>query len=105
MGKTASPRGIEVGERGRVTLSEDIRRQLNIAEGDILLPEITEDGTLELVPVALIPRDQVWFAHPEMGAGMAAAHDDITAGRTTTITSPDAMDAHLSRLQQEGRDD
>jgi len=105
MGKTAITRGIEVGERGRVTLSEDIRRQLNISEGDVLLPEITEEGTLELVPVALIPRDQVWFAHPEMGARIAEAHDDIAAGRTTTITSPDAMDAHLSQLEQEGRDD
>lgn len=105
MSRVANPRGIEVGERGRLTLSEEIRKRLNIAEGDVLLPEITEWGTLELVPVALIPRDQVWFTHPDMQARIAAAHEDIAAGRVTEITSPDAMDDYLSQLQREGRDD
>ena len=96
---------ITVGDKGRVTLSEELRQKLNIQEGDVLIPEITDHGTLELVPVALVPRDQVWFTHPEVQQRMAEAHADIAAGRTTQVTSRDEMKTALRKLRKSNRQD
>lgn len=98
MAKPASPGSVTVGDNGRVTLSADLRTKLGIKEGDTLLAELTDHGTIELVPVALIPKDQVWFAHPEMQARIAEAHADIAAGRTTAIRSAEELEAYLSSL-------
>jgi antitoxin MazE len=105
MAKRELTLGITVGERGRISLPASIVKQLNIGEGDVLVPELTDHGTIELVPMALIPRDQVWFAHPDMQARMAAAHEDIVAGRTETVTSDEELDAALARLKEAGRGD
>ena len=96
---------ITVGDKGRVTLSEAIRETLGIQEGDVLIPEITDHGTIELVPVALVPRDQVWFTHPEVQARIAEAHADIAAGRTTKVVSRQQMKDRLSKLRKSNRHD
>ena len=74
---------IVVGDKGRVTLPESVRKHLGIEEGDELGIELSANGTVELVPLALIPRDQVWFAHSEMQERISEALNDINAGRTT----------------------
>jgi AbrB family looped-hinge helix DNA binding protein len=105
MAKTRNPLAVTVGDKGRLTLSEDVRRHLGINEGDVVLIELTENGTAEIVPAALVPRDQVWFAHPEMQARMREAHEDIAAGRTTRVTKRSELRAHLNRLKRKSRSD
>lgn len=105
MAKSVNPGAITVGGKGRVTLSDEIRKQLGIAEGDVLIPELTDHGTLELIPAALIPRDQVWFAHPEMQRRMAEAHEDVAAGRTLPVATPSALSSRLAELKKAKRGD
>jgi len=93
---------IVVGDKGRVTLPESVRKHLGIAEGDELGVELSADGTAELIPLALIPRDQVWFAHPEMQGRISEALGDIRAGRTTRISASSDLRAHLGSLTRKG---
>ncbi|MDQ3673389.1 MAG: AbrB/MazE/SpoVT family DNA-binding domain-containing protein [Gemmatimonadota bacterium] len=89
---------VVVGDKGRVTLPESVRRHLGIEEGDELGIELSANGTAELVPLALIPKDQIWFAHSEMQARISEALKDIRAGRTTRVSSKSEVRSHLDRL-------
>lgn len=103
MAKATSALSATVGDKGRVTLSEDVRRHLGVAEGDVVLIELTANGTVELVPAALIPRDQIWFAHPDVQSRIAAAHSDIVAGRTTKVAKRANLRARLDKLKKTRR--
>src|SRR5687767_10205204 len=94
---------IVVGDKGRVTLPESVRKHLGIEEGDELGIELSANGTAELVPLALIPRDQVWFAHPEMQERISEALDDITSGRTTRIAKRSDVRPSLNKLKKAHR--
>ncbi len=94
---------IIVGDKGRVTLPESVRKHLGIEEGDELGVELSANGTAELVPLAIIPRDQVWFAHPEMQERISEALDDITHGRTTRIATRSDVRPSLDKLKRARR--
>ncbi len=96
---------LTVGGKGRVTLTEDVRKHLKVEEGDVVLVRLGEGGTAELIPAALIPRDQVWFTHPEMQERVAEAHADIAAGRTTSVRTKAEMRAAIAKLKRSGRAD
>ena len=93
---------IVVGDKGRVTLPESVRKHLGVEEGDELGVELSADGTAELVPLALIPRDQVWFAHSGMQERISEALGDIRAGRTTHIGKRADVRASLAALKKKG---
>ena len=93
---------IIVGDKGRVTLPESVRKHLGIEKGDELGVELSANGTAELVPLALIPRDQVWFAHSKMQERISEALGDIRAGRTTHIGKKSDVRAHLAGLKKKG---
>ena len=93
---------IIVGDKGRVTLPESVRKHLGIEEGDELGVELSANGTAELVPLALIPRDQVWFAHSKMQERISEALSDIGAGRTTHIGKKSDVRASLAGLKKKG---
>lgn len=100
------PRGqltVTVGDKGRITLSEEVRSHLRVSEGDVVLIELAENGIAQMVPATLIPRDQVWFAHPEMQSRIREAHGDIAAGRTTRASKSSDLRAHLGRVRKVGR--
>lgn len=93
-----------VDKRGRGTFPEEFRRVIGL-EGDdpkILLLSVTPHGTIELVPAALVPRDQLWFHHPEMQARVASAEADFREGRLTETRTPEDARAHLAALRGEG---
>lgn len=96
----SSQLAVTVGDKGRVTLSEDVRAHLGVQEGDAILIELTDAGTVELIPAALVPRDQIWFAHPKMQARMTEAHADIAAGRTTRIAKRSELKTYLAGLKR-----
>ncbi|MCA1790235.1 MAG: AbrB/MazE/SpoVT family DNA-binding domain-containing protein [Thioalkalivibrio sp.] len=92
---------LNVDKRGRNTLPEDVRRDLGIEgeEGALVLLEKTERGTYELVPAALIPRDQLWVHHPEMRDRIEEAESDFRSGRSTRTETPDEAQKHLDSLK------
>lgn len=102
MANRAQPGAITVGDKGRVVLSEAFRR-IGVSEGDVVVAEVTDRGTIELVPMALVPRDQVWFAHPDVQERMAEAHADIAAGRVTTATSSEDLRVALRTMRKKNR--
>lgn len=105
MAKAHQQLAMTVGDRGRFTLSEAVRKHLGVTEGDTVLIELTEQGTVELVAAALIPREQVWFAHPAVQARVSVAHADIVAGRTTRVTTERVLRGRLDKLKKARRAD
>ncbi|PYO08501.1 MAG: AbrB family transcriptional regulator [Gemmatimonadetes bacterium] len=93
---------VVVGDKGRVTLPESVRKHLGIEEGDELGIELSANGTAELVPLALIPRDQIWFAHSEMQERISEALNDIRAGRTRRFNKKSEVHTHLAGLKKKG---
>jgi bifunctional DNA-binding transcriptional regulator/antitoxin component of YhaV-PrlF toxin-antitoxin module len=92
-----------VGDKGRVTLSENVRKHLGVAEGDVVLIELGESGTVEIIAAAYVPRDQVWFLHADMQQRIAEAHRDIAAGRTTGVGKQAEVRAHVQRIKKRRR--
>jgi AbrB family looped-hinge helix DNA binding protein len=92
---------ITLDKKGRATLPEDVRAALGVEAGDLLLLERTKQGTFELVPAALIPRDQLWFHHPDMQARIARGESDLAAGRFTETRTPAEAQALLDGLKRQ----
>jgi AbrB family looped-hinge helix DNA binding protein len=97
------PLYVTVDAKGRATLPEEVRRGLGLRGGDLLLLERTQFGTYELVPANLVPKDQLWFYHPEMQARIARAEADFAAGRFTTTRTPEEAQAFLDTLKRKGK--
>lgn len=100
-----NPHSATVGDKGRLTLPDDVRKHLGIRAGDAVIIELTDSGTAELIPATLIPKDQLWFAHPEMQARVQGAMDDIAQGRTTRVRTAAELQAHLDSLKGESQSD
>lgn len=99
------PVSLTVGDKGRITLSEQLRNHLGIAEGDLLYATITGRATIEIGPAAIVPRDQAWFVHPSMRKRLAEAHADLAAGRVTRAKSAKELRAQLARVKRRARAD
>ncbi len=93
---------LTVDKRGRNTLPEEVRRDLGIGEehGSLIILEKTGHGTYELIPAALVPRDQLWFHHPEMSRRVAEAESDFHAGRSTQVETPEDAQVLLDDLKK-----
>lgn len=92
---------LTVDKRGRNTLPEEVRRDLGIGDEDttLVILEKTDRGTYELVPASLVPKDQLWFHHPEMGRRIQQAEADFQAGRSTSAATPEAAQSFLDSLK------
>ena len=85
---------------GRGTLPEQVRRDLGLDQDQNLLVLTKTLGARdELVPAARIPRDQVWFHHPEMQARIAQAEADFREGHVTYTATPEEAQAFLDSLK------
>jgi len=92
---------LNVDRRGRNTLPEDVRRALGI-EGDkgaLVILEKTARGTYELIPAALVPRDQLWVHHPEMRLRIEEAERDFRKGRSTRTETLEETQRYLDSLK------
>jgi AbrB family looped-hinge helix DNA binding protein len=92
---------LTLDDEGRATLPQEVREALGVDPGDFILLERTERGTFELIPAALIPKDQLWFYHPEMQARVARAEADFASGRFTRTETLEQAQAFLDSLKQE----
>lgn len=93
---------LTLDEQGRTIIPEEIRSALGVKTGDLILLEKTAKGTFELVPAALVPRDQLWFYHPEMQALLADAEADFASGRAVLTETPEEAQAYLDSLKYRG---
>ncbi len=81
--------------RGTVTIPQEIRDRLDLAEGDQLIVTI-EDDRIILTPASLIPDDQAWFWTPEWQAREAEADEAAARGEHGKVfTSGDEFLAFL----------
>lgn len=101
MGTTVSY--LSVDRKGRATLPEEVRAALGLRAGDFVLLERTDRGTYELVPAALVPRDQLWFHHPQMQKRIQRAEADIGGGGVTVTRTTEEAQALLDRLKRRPR--
>jgi AbrB family looped-hinge helix DNA binding protein len=91
---------LTLDQKGRTTLPEEVRTALGVEPGDLILLERTDRGTFELVPAALVPKDQLWFHHPDMQARVAQAEKDFAEDRSTQTQTPEEAQAFLDSLKQ-----
>jgi antitoxin MazE len=87
-----------IGPKGRVTIPSHIREQIKVAPGDEVVFHVV-DGKVEMVPMAMVPRDQVWFYSEKMRERIEKAELDIAQGKTERVSTPKASQAHLDRLK------
>jgi hypothetical protein len=53
-----------------------------------------------LVPATLVPKDQLWFHHPEMQARIRRAESDLAEGRSTQTQTPEEALSFLAGLKK-----
>jgi antitoxin MazE len=71
---------IRLGAKRQLTLPSDALTKMRLKEGDTLELRVHEDR-IELVPMALVPRDQLWFWASEWQEKEREADQDLAAGR------------------------
>jgi bifunctional DNA-binding transcriptional regulator/antitoxin component of YhaV-PrlF toxin-antitoxin module len=91
---------VTLDKKGRATLPENVRTALGVEAGDFIILERTERGSFELVPAALVPKDQLWFYHPEMQERIRKAEASLAAGRATVTKTPEGASAFLDKLKR-----
>lgn len=96
---------LTLDKKGRTTLPEEVREALGVEAGDLILLELTERGTFELIPAAIVPKDQLWFHHPEMQARIARAEEELASGRSTRTETPEQAQAFLDGLKKKKKAD
>ncbi len=94
---------LTVDDKGRATLPEEVREDLGVKAGDLLMLERTGHGTYEIVPAALVPRDQLWFHHPDVRRRVEEAEVEFREGRAEATRTPRQVRALLDRLKKRGR--
>lgn len=80
---------VMVQKRGVVSLGL-LKGHLPVEDGDVLQVQV-EDGRIVLVPMKLVPADQVWFWSAEWQKGEKEADEDIAEGRTKSFESVDDL--------------
>ena len=94
---------LNLDKKGRATLPEEVRSDLGVRSGDLILLERTQRGTWELVPAHLVPRDQLWFHHPEMQVRIEQAEADFSKRRVSRTRSPRQAQTFLDGLKRQPR--
>jgi hypothetical protein len=59
--------------------------------------------TDELAQAVLVPRDQIWFHHPDMQRRIHMAETDLAEGRIKVTHSADEAQAFLDTLKRKRR--
>ncbi len=76
----------KVTRHGQITLPTEIRRAMDVAEGDLIEVAI-DGGRMVLTPKQLVDKSQAWFWTREWQTGEREAEEDTKAGRVKTFRS------------------
>jgi AbrB family looped-hinge helix DNA binding protein len=91
---------VQVRSNGQITLPTSVRRQARLEEGDILEALVEPDGTIRLLPKALIERCQTYFWSERWQEGEREAEADIQAGRVRRFEDVDAALEFLDQPEE-----
>ena len=81
---------VRLGAKRQITLPRRAASRLRLHEGDYFDVRVADDR-IELVPMAMIPRDQLWYWTPEWQAKEREADEDLAAGRVKSFKSADSL--------------
>jgi AbrB family looped-hinge helix DNA binding protein len=84
--------------KGQVTLPAQVRRALQLKEGDEVEFTVGPDGQVALRGLTVIPTDQRWFWTQEWQEGEREASAAIAAGKTTSYDNTEEFLAALDHL-------
>lgn len=90
---------VTVDKRGRAVFPLALRRELGLSEGAHLRIERTDDGTYELVPAELVPRDQLYFHTPEVRERVERAEQSFRDGTSTRTEGEETTQQFLDALK------
>ena len=81
---------IRVGAKRQVTIPHGISSALRLKKGDHMLLRLV-GGRVEMIPVSLIPKDQLWFWTPEWQKKEREADEDIAQGRVKEFSTVEEL--------------
>lgn len=89
----------KMSDKGRLTVPGRFRRILGLKQGDTVMFHLR--GThLEIVPTAVVPRDQLWYYAEEVQMRVTVAEQDIAEGRTTKAVGASETNEYLDSLEE-----
>lgn len=77
--KPALEEAVRLGAKHQVTIPRRISKALGLKKGDHMLMRLV-DRRVEMVPVSLIPKDQLWFWTPEWQAKEREVDEALARG-------------------------
>jgi bifunctional DNA-binding transcriptional regulator/antitoxin component of YhaV-PrlF toxin-antitoxin module len=92
MAKTKSvlEEAVRLGAKNQVSIPHRISKALKLRKGDHMLMRLA-GGRVEMIPVSLIPKDQLWFWTPEWQKKEREADEDIAQGRVKEFDSVEEL--------------
>jgi antitoxin MazE len=81
---------VRLGAKHQVTIPHRISKALRLRKGDHMLMRLV-GGRVEMIPVSLIPNDQLWFWTREWQQRERQADEDIAYGRVKGFDSVDDL--------------
>ncbi|MDD2498886.1 MAG: AbrB/MazE/SpoVT family DNA-binding domain-containing protein [Desulfitobacteriaceae bacterium] len=81
---------VSVQRRNLITLPSEIRKRLNISEGDVLDVRL-DDNKIIIEPYKLVPSSQAYFWSNKVQKGMLEANEDEDTGRVREFSNIDEL--------------
>ena len=81
---------VRLGAKHQITIPHRISKALRLKKGDHMLMRLV-GGRVEVIPVSLIPKDQLWFWTPEWQKKEREADEDIATGRVKEFGSVEEL--------------
>ncbi len=77
---------VELKQKSQITIPNDVMKKLKLTVGDKLDVSV-EDGKIIIIPVGVIPEDQMWFYHKDWQDGERLVDEQIAHGKTYRASS------------------
>lgn len=87
-GRDKKSHKVSVQKRNLISLPKEVRKLLNISEGDILDVSV-EGNKIIMEPFKLVPSSQAYFWSKKTQKNMLEAQEDVEAGRVREFFSTD----------------
>jgi AbrB family looped-hinge helix DNA binding protein len=84
-------RTVTMSPNGRMTLPAEVRQRLGLTGETEFDIEVTENGSVTLRPVVVLPRDDAWAYTAEHLAQVTNALADLRHGRVREATEADLV--------------
>jgi len=81
---------VRLGAKHQVMIPHRISKALRLKKGDHMLMRLV-GGRVEMVPVSLIPKDQLWFWTPEWQKKEREVDEEIARGELKGFKSVDEL--------------